>query len=426
MRLVLKISKRLAREVQQSPVLLHLSVLLTRLVFALPTRTPRDPRSHLLLAPPGGGNIGDQAMVESFVENVVGDVGVVVTGDDAISWLDLPGARVRPVVLPHLVYGTHLRRHLRDVRRFRALLRGARSFSVVGADTMDGAYNPRASLRRALVTELAARDGVDTRVLGFSWNAQPRRSVLRALRAASAQGVVLMLRDPVSAERARADGLANVVGVADVVFSLTTTDRAVVDEYLPGVPAGTPVALVNASALVGRSLDQTGEYVRIVRHLTGAGFAVVLLPHVSRPGADDMDACRRVRDALPPGTAVLVDRVLTPSQIKGLCARSDLVVTGRMHLAVMALSAGVPAITMATQGKVEGLMELFGVGDLCVTPRAGMADRVIELVGRATAADGDVVGRIRTALPQARELSALNFDSLAEVVPVPREDVVTV
>ena len=34
--------------------------------------------------------------------------------------------------------------------------------------------------------------------------------------------------------------------------------------------------------------------------------------------------------------------------------------TGRMHLAVMALLAGTPPITVATQGKVEGLMRLFG------------------------------------------------------------------
>jgi hypothetical protein len=74
---------------------------------------------------------------------------------------------------------------------------------------------------------------------------------------------------------------------------------------------------------------------------------------------------------------------------------------------------------MATQGKVEGLMELFGVGDLCVTPQAGMADRVVELVGRVTAADGELVGRIRSALPAARSLSAMNFASLGDVVPLP-------
>lgn len=414
--------KQLVRRVRRSALLTVPSVVLARAVFALPPARSRAAGAvpgavrvrdlQVVLAPPGGGNIGDQAMVESFAENVAGPVRVVVTGPAAIAFDDLPGGRVLPVVLPDLVYGTRLVAHLRDVRRFRTLLRDAASFSVVGADTMDGAYNLRASLRRTLVADLAAGAGVDTRVLGFSWNDRPHPAVRRALRAASRRGVVLMLRDPVSAERARADGMQHVVGVADTVFSLTTTDDDGVADVLGDVPAGSPVALVNVSALVGRSLDQTGEYVRVVEHLRASGLAVVLVPHVSRPGADDLDACRRVLEALEPGTVTFVDRVLTPGQIKALCARSDLVLTGRMHLAVMALSAGVPAITLATQGKVEGLMEIFGVRDLCVTPRPGMADVVIALVGRILAADGVLVERVRSGLPRARELSAANFASL--------------
>ena len=404
--------KKIVSRVRGSAALVYPSLMLAQVAFGRPGGTSRASGLHLVLAPPGGGNIGDQAMVESVAENVEGPVRVLVTDRAAISFTDLPGDRVQPVVMPDLIYGTKVWAHLQDVRRFRALLREATSFSVLGADTMDGAYNVRASMRRAVMAGLAARSGVDTRVLGFSWNTRPRRAVRRALRTASRQGVALMLRDPLSAERATADGLRNVVGVADTVFSLTTTDRSAVEEYLADVPADRRVVLVNASALVGRSVDQTAEYAAVVRHLRDSGFEVVLVPHVSRPGADDLTACRHVLEALGPGVVTFVDRVLTPSQIKGLCARSDLVITGRMHLAVMALSAGVPAITMATQGKVEGLMEIFGVRDFCVTPRAGMADQVIELACRATADDGVVVGLVRSGLPVARELSARNFAGL--------------
>jgi hypothetical protein len=56
-----------------------------------------------------------------------------------------------------------------------------------------------------------------------------------------------------------------------------------------------------------------------------------------------------------------------------------------MHLAIMALSLGKPAITFSTQGKVEGLMELFGTGFLMIDPCVGMSSDVVPLIDRVEA-----------------------------------------
>ena len=129
----------------------------------------RDEAHHVLLAPAGGGNIGDQALVDAFIENVDGRVSVICRrpSDYAID-----DERVRVVPLLSLVYGD-LIGHARDMRAFRELLRTATSFSVVGADVMDGGYGYRASANRANLARRVAEVGIDSRILGFSWNGSP-------------------------------------------------------------------------------------------------------------------------------------------------------------------------------------------------------------------------------------------------------------
>ncbi|PPI45560.1 polysaccharide pyruvyl transferase family protein [Rathayibacter iranicus] len=372
-----------------------------------------QPDVHLVLAAPGDGNIGDQAMLEAFLENTTGPVVVIerYAGDVVIPEEQV--VRVEVVQLPHLIYGVG-EAHADDLRRYAALIRRARSVSVVGADMMDGKYSLRGSVRRSLLAQAAAEAGVPTRILGFSWNASARLAARLALVAASRAGVVPLLRDPLSAERARRVGVQRVEEVTDIVFSARTRDGAFRDEL--GLPVGVPFALVNASALVATMVDQVPEYERIVNRLRSAGVHVVLLPHVSRPIGDDKVAVRAVAERVGTEGLTVVDRVLMPAEIRGLAEDALLTVTGRMHLAIMSLSLGVPAITLATQGKVEGIMRLIGLPQLCVEPTPGFADRVLPVIDRILAEPG-VRTTIDNALPEVRRLSALNTRGLgAEVV----------
>ncbi|MHC2185619.1 colanic acid/amylovoran biosynthesis protein [Rathayibacter agropyri] len=379
---------------------------------SLATLRPQ-PESHLVLAAPGNGNIGDQAMLEAFLENTTGPVVVIerYAGDVVIP--EEQADRVEVVQLPHLVYGVG-DEHVADLRRYAALIRRARSVSVVGADMMDGKYSLRGSVRRSLLAQAAAEAGVPTRILGFSWNASARLAARRALVAASRAGVVPLLRDPLSAERARRAGVQRVEEVTDIVFSARTRDGAFRESL--ALPAGVPFALVNASALVATMVDQVPEYERIVDRLRAAGVHVVLLPHVSRPIGDDKIAVRAVAERVGTEGVTVVDRVLMPAEIRGLAEDALLTVTGRMHLAIMSLSLGVPAITLATQGKVEGIMRLIGLPQLCVEPTPGFADRVLPVIDRILA-EPDVRTTIDNALPEVRRLSAFNTRGLgAEVV----------
>lgn len=375
----------------------------------LGTRPAAVGRHHVLIAPPGAGNVGDYALVESFLENVDGEIVVIVKSKSDFPLLARHAPRVRTVELRSLLYGG-LPNYLRDVRRYRDLVANAKSVSIVGADIMDGAYNWRASNSRATVAYEAARAGVDTRVLGFSWNSSPHPLALAAMRRASAAGVALYLRDPLSAARARQDGLANVTSTADIVFAADSVDPSRADEIRAQLPPGAPFAIVNASGLIARSADQTSAYVRIIEHLRAAGLAVVLLPHVSKPNSDDAAACRAVYEALTDTDGVvLVETLLEPAQVRALTESARLTVTGRMHLAIMSLMNGVAPITLATQGKVEGLMQMIGRDDLCVEPGDGVDGRVIPVIDALLASGPEQHAALRESGDAARELARSNF-----------------
>ncbi len=367
------------------------------------TIRPGGADTHVLIAPPGAGNIGDQAMVEAFLASADRLTVVVARSADDFVIPDDLADRARIVALPDLFYGQGAR-HRDDLRRLGALISDAKTVSIVGADIMDGVYVLRSSLRRSAVAAASAAAGVDTTVLGFSWSAAAPRPAWRALRAAGAAGARLALRDPSSAARVHEAGVRGVVETADIVFTDDRLDDVRAVEVLTGFSG--PFALVNASGLIARSVDQVPEYARIVGYLRARGIHVVLVPHVLRSSADDLTACRAVFDAVGPDGVTLVDRALSPSTIRALGARASLTVTGRMHLAIMSLSQGTPAITLATQGKVEGLVRLFDWPELCVAPRTGMADDLVRVAKSALGPHARV--RVVAGADRARSMATVN------------------
>jgi polysaccharide pyruvyl transferase WcaK-like protein len=410
-RRVKRIRNRLRRSTNALAAASGLTSALDRALFLKTPAEPGDPRWHVLVAPPGGGNIGDQAMVEAFLENTSGGVRIVVRTDVDFTVPAEHAARVDMHPLPALIHGAGAA-HRESLEGYRRLLASARSLTVVGADAMDGAYDVRASVRRADAATLARQAGVDARILGFSWNGAAHPAARRAMLRAGRAGVHLMLRDPVSAARARDAGLPGVTEVADAVFAARTVSSGVVAQHLG--PAPGPYVVINASGLIARNLDQVAELGGTVRALLDSGRRVVLLPHVLRSTSNDLTPCRALHERLDDPRVVFIDRQLSPAEVRGLCAGAELVIAGRMHLAIQALWSAVPAVTLATQGKVEGLMELLGTQSLCVVPTVGLHDRLQPLIMDVLGNRERYSEQIGSRLPLVRQLAGLNFTSLAE------------
>jgi len=373
--------------------------------------SPSSETGHVLLIAPGAGNVGDQAMFEAFLERTTGRVTVVAHRSADVSVPAEHSDRVAIELLPALVYGSG-RSHRDDVAGLARLLSKASSFSIVGADIMDGRYVLRASVRRSVLAGAAAAAQVPTRILGFSWNGNARPAARKQLVAATRAGVVPLLRDPLSLRRAEQHGVTRAVPVADIVFSATSIDRSWGARYA----SDRPLALVNVSGLISRDVDQSVEYVEIVEHLLSIGYAVLLLPHVSRPDADDVVSCVAIQQRVGADRVALAPELPTPAQVRGLTEVADIVITGRMHLAIMGLWSNTPAITLATQGKVEGLMELIGAPELCVEPTRGFGAEVVERLSTILPGDSPTRVAITEARPRLEALSLVNTQGLTEGV----------
>lgn len=360
----------------------------------------------LLVAPPGCGNIGDQALVEAFIDNTSGRILVISRGENDIN---IPGAhkeRVSVVSLPGLIYGRSISR-VKSLRNFYSLLARSRALAVVGADIMDGAYNWKASVNRSTLAAVACELGIPSKVLGFSLNSKPNSKAVEALTYASESGVNLYLRDPVSMARASSVGLKNIYQSADMVFRAKGIDPRWAESSLPREWNGEYV-IVNASGLISKESSQKSAYVDLLKHVVGLGFNVVVLPHVCRKGADDRVICRDIVEAYPSEKIFLVNRVLAPAEVRALASNAKVSVTGRMHLSVMSLYNCVPAITIGTQGKVEGLMQLFDLPELCLSnvTGEGLVRAFDSVVGRYD----ETVGKIKKNLPSVKELAGVNFN----------------
>ncbi|GLB68296.1 hypothetical protein AHIS1636_27380 [Arthrobacter mangrovi] len=345
-------------------------------------------------------------MLEAYLENTSGEVVVVVRDESDIQVPDAEKDRTRVAELPNLIYGSPSVAHFREISLFASLASTATEVAVVGADIMDGAYNPKASARRANMLRLANRMGADSKVLGFSWNGRPTTASRQFLKRATLAGTQLYVRDPISASRARGDGLSNVVETADMVFSATKMSEIVADKIV-GNLSGQKIALVNISAHIEQSVPQIEDYVELTNGLISQGFNVFVIPHVSRTTSDDIELSRVLVDRVKSPQVELVDELLEPAAIRSLAHRASIVVSGRMHLSIIALSQGVPAVVLDSQGKVKGLEILFPEHFACIEPRAGFAFVALE-----------AALRLHPRSVPVEHLSAVQRKSLTQFQPV--------
>lgn len=365
---------------------------------------------HLLLAASGNHNTGDQAMLEAYLAAVHGPVTVVV--ERGASYV-LPerDAPVDVVALPGLLTGS-TREFLGAVEGFARLADRHHTFSIVGADVIDGGYHRRSAVTSWAMAGALAGAGRDVRVLGFSWGAKVDRAVVHAARRAADAGVVSYVRDPHSLRRFSADGIANAVDAADTVFTLDVADESQADGAL-----ASGRALVNISGLIRSRMGLVDEHVALVDGLVERGYAVTLLAHVNNPSASDSDAIREVVEALPASTRsalTVVTELQRPREVARLASGCDVVVTGRMHLAILATNAGTPAMVLSTQGKVSGLMERLGLPDWSFEPAPGMAELILRACDDYAARRVEVRAQLRQSVAELRRLAWRNYDGLRD------------
>lgn len=361
-----------------------------------------------ILTPTSSGSLGDQAMVDAATTVLVDDMGRrVVIGPNMFATRSAAQGAQRPGRLPVLA-------------ALGRMILQTRHVGLIGADVLDGVYSAASILKRLRVLQLAHRSGAEMRVFGSSWSETPSDQVIAFLR--RADWLKLHARDPISQGRMQAALDREVTLVADLAFLLRPEIRApeaqAASRWIAARRAeGATLLGVNLSGhtLRGAPDHGTSAFSGLVGRWLDADpkRAVLIMPHDRRPGmVGDMLVLEHLHQAL---AGRFADRMhmLPPTldawELKALAGLVDLVVTGRMHLAIAAMGMGTPALCTVYQGKFEGLMTHFGVNDLTMTPEAVLAERCDAQLDAITARRADLAAQIQAQLPAIMDLSRKNF-----------------
>jgi polysaccharide pyruvyl transferase WcaK-like protein len=377
--------------------------------FAVIPGDPSDP----------SGSLGDMAMFSALMQSLrlrdpAASFTVVGTRNHSIR---VPGIGEVPVVTAW--EGTA------GAIAFDALIRQHHALFVMGADILDGKYGAALVQRIVAYCNHSVQLGIPATTLGFSFNSQPRRPAVQAL-ARLHPRVTVNVRDQPSLDR-----FTHIVGIparlcADSAFLMPPAADADADPEAEAwiaamrasgrIPVGVnlnahalapAIAQVGMDALIAHLANQLGQ----------AGeqntLAFMLIPHDLKLQSADATMLQALASQLqqrgfPHLRYTPLDR---PDVIKRLAGQLDLVVTGRMHLAIASLGSATPTLSITYQDKFEGLYQHVGLSpEHILSPLQCLGDELLTRIHQACAQRHDNRARIRARLPQVMALATRNLD----------------
>ncbi|WP_176256771.1 polysaccharide pyruvyl transferase family protein [Derxia lacustris] len=301
---------------------------------------------------------------------------------------------------------------------------------TIGADVLDGSYDPVFSAELLALTDLLARSGVHCAVNGFSFSDRPFPGLAQLYEGFS-RNVVFNLRDPVSFERFRRFSSATARLTADAAFLLPPANA------LEGVgdfdgwinsrkAAGREIVGINIHPLLleleqrERVPELCAAFSRVLEKLAlDRPLAFVLLEHDFRGSSSDYHCIDRVEDQLRATISPLVyrfPRELKAAEVKRVVGVLDGVITGRMHLSIATLGAGVPVFLIDYKAKMEGLLQHFELDREMRLPACVLFDEegtrlaLLRFLAALPALRAQVVRR----LPAVKALAHANLDAVLD------------
>lgn len=395
--------------------------------FALTPRNtrPSSPQKTLVMpASAKSGNLGDQAMLWGLYEfqercAQTNDLHLCVGTTDE-SWQGAMGSRF-PDITFRKVWGRFL--SPLTLFNFARIVPQYSGFYLLGADTLDGYYGLCVSRIRLRILQIAALHLDEVKVLGFSFNQNPKgvRRIFKKLRTS----VDFKARDPISQSRLKADSVESQL-VADLAFIMSANDDPSerpeeLTRFMSCDGEGGLVIGVNVNCLLAEKYEThlDGLEYALLELATSRHCRILIVPHDTRDtrGHTDFSAGEKLYTQLinrhvPAEKLYLLDILsLDCSSIKALVAQCDLLISGRMHLGIAALSQGVPTLLFDYQGKQRGMLQLLGLGDECLVQSSDdgvlLLEKIENLLGRSV----DYKAGIEAKIPGIKLLSEENFSA---------------
>lgn len=380
----------------------------------------KNENSVLILPPDDSGSLGDEAMTTAVIEFYKS----INSGQITIL---LRNSENEPDYLKSLFSNVKYVR-FRNSFQFANLVKDYYQFCCLGADMMDGYYGNGATLHILRLASIASRLGVKTSILGFSFNSKPTQESIDSLKKLPSD-VRLCLRDPVSFGRIKNLNIQNIHLVADLAFLLrpdrsSSNIRSVLEWIESRKKSGHLIIGVNANYRHVTTLQLSGSaelaksysdaIVEIKKNFKIISF--VLCPHDFRELDGEMSddsLAQLIYDLLPDelkSSCLKLQQPLMAGEMKAICKELDVVISGRMHLAIACLGQGTPPVCITYQGKFEGLFEHFELTGMTIAPQEAihpykLSKFVSSIIEKREALREKIVQK----LPRIQELSRNNF-----------------
>ncbi len=299
---------------------------------------------------------------------------------------------------------------------------------VIGADVLDGYYSDQESHKRLMLADCAARLGMKTTLIGFSYNESPARLSLKTLKQLPSS-VRVCARDPISHARLRKHLSTAPIQAADVAFLLEPVkphdpelSHWIERARINGSPVYGINAIFTSKFFADKSLTSLANYLRFYQDLIkallarDAGAQFVFIPHDYRPnGIGEGPILEHLLYSLPDSIQnhiYLLHKQYTAAEIKWLAGQVDFIVSSRMHLAIAAIGQCTPAFCFEYQGKFQGLFELIEQPDLLSSMEDTLTspDQVINTVLKHVDDAQSIRSRLRKIIPTLLSLAEKNFD----------------
>ena len=288
------------------------------------------------------------------------------------------------------------------------------------------------SLRRLASAFVARLSGTPVMVWGVELSAPKNRRHLLVLKALGRAANVITVRDQRSLEIARRVGKKNACFTADPAFVLSpeSSRRSEAQQLLTGIGIDLrrkTVALCPRKLIAGlwhpfspQSIENlVVELAKLVRELHAAGVQTVLIqmspdqPDDDALVIDEIVARLDDRQGLP---AVLAWRPELPGLMINVFEHVDAVVAVRLHGAILAMLAGKPAVTIAYEPKVRGVMNAVGLSEH-VLPVEGFDGRTCAKVVLEWLKHPDEIHRkIDARIEQIRARADLNVPEAVRLI----------
>lgn len=357
----------------------------------------------LLMGAYGQRNLGDDALLEVFIDQLRGEP-LMVNSATPRETAERYGVATVPTYGPWPTPAL-----ARGLLGARAVIFGGGSLlkEIEGG----GAARVRYMLRIIALLELSRRAGRPSAMLGVGIG--PLRAPLfrRMARMAAERAGLVCVRDQASADLLRDVGVRRPVHVtADPVYLLEPR------WYVPD-RAGRVVVIPRYSLAPAESAALAAACDHLVaRH--GARLAIVPFQTSYRAHYDDLPAAQALWSRMRERAFAEIVVPATTQEALRLISGAELVVSARLHGLIFAAVAGVAGLGLDYEPKVRGVMADAGQAEACVSLPELAAGRLPAAIDALWPRREEVGQALAAYARVARERAARSFELLADLCPV--------